>query len=61
LLSLPLAWSANPLARLILPLVEPLYTGLLRITKGAAERLSRRVVAYTVQSDPSVFRGRLKK
>ncbi len=61
LLSILLAWLANPLARLALPIIEPLYTGSIRITKGVAARMSERLIAYTVGSDSSVFRGRLKK
>jgi hypothetical protein len=40
---------------------EPLYLRIIRMTKGAGGRLGERLVAYTVNADPSVFGGRLKK
>ncbi len=61
LVSLPFAWLANPLARLALPVCEPLYLWAVKKTGPAAARLSDRLVAYTVKTDPSVFRGRPKK
>jgi flavin-dependent dehydrogenase len=55
LLLLPAAWLANPLARLSLPAIEPIYLKLVRLSRAPAERLSARMVALTAGADRSLF------
>ncbi len=55
LLLLPFAWLANPLARIALPLFEPLYLWLVKASRTPADRLSDRIVAFAAGSDRSVF------
>jgi len=52
----PLAWSANLFFRISLPLIEPVYTSLLKATEKGSDRLSGRLVAFTVNADPSIFK-----
>jgi flavin-dependent dehydrogenase len=61
LLTLIPAGLANPLARLMLPVIEPLYRWLRRVMGPAATRMGERLVAYTVNADSSAFRGRPKR
>jgi flavin-dependent dehydrogenase len=58
LLALPFAWLANPLARIALPLLEPLYLRLVKASRRPAGRLSGRIVAFAAASDRSAFTAR---
>jgi flavin-dependent dehydrogenase len=51
----PFAWSANLFFRIFLPFIEPVYTLLLKVTEKSTNRLSRRLTAFTVSADPSIF------
>jgi hypothetical protein len=55
LLAIPLSWLANLSARISLPVLEPIYAGLLSATEGVSDRVSKRLVAFTSGADPSVF------
>ncbi|MBN2224315.1 MAG: NAD(P)/FAD-dependent oxidoreductase [Deltaproteobacteria bacterium] len=55
LLLVPLAWLANSSLRLALPLIEPLYIKVTKMAGPTAGRLSERLIAFTVNSDPSIF------
>ncbi len=61
LVAIPLSWLANPLARVSLPVLEPIYARLLGATEDASDRLSKRLVAFTVGADPSVFDAPTRK
>lgn len=52
---LPVSGIFNPLMKMLLPLVEPLYSAMLRPLSPLAERLSRAAVKNTVRADPSLF------
>ncbi|MFZ5569509.1 MAG: NAD(P)/FAD-dependent oxidoreductase [Thermodesulfobacteriota bacterium] len=54
-LLLPLSPAANPIMRLLLPVVEPVYLRWKRRFEPRLEPLSRALVQRIVQSDPSVF------
>jgi hypothetical protein len=51
----PLTKALNPAMKILLPLIEPLYTGILRLFAPLSGWLSRRKVERLVRTDPSVF------
>ena len=55
ILSLPLSKTLNPAMKLLLPVIEPLYAGILRLVAPLSERLSRRKVDRVTRTDPSLF------
>jgi hypothetical protein len=52
---LPLSKTLNPAMKLLLPVIEPLYEGILRLVAPLSERLSRRKVDRVARTDPSLF------
>lgn len=57
----PLAWSANLFFRIFLPIIEPVYTLLLKVTKKSTDSLSGKAIAFTVGADPSIFENPPKR
>jgi flavin-dependent dehydrogenase len=55
ILSLPLSKTLNPAMKLLLPVIEPLYAGILRLVAPLSERLSRRKMDRVARTDPSLF------
>ena len=51
----PLAGMLNPAMKILLPVIEPIYTGLLSMSAPLAERLSQRRVNRVANSAPSLF------
>jgi hypothetical protein len=51
----PLTKALNPAMKILLPVIEPLYTGILRLFAPLSAWLSRRKVERLVRTDPSVF------
>jgi hypothetical protein len=58
LLLYPLTGGLNALMKAVLPVLEPVYTGLLRLCASWAERRSRKRVGHVVRCDPSLFEVR---
>ncbi|MGC9325774.1 MAG: NAD(P)/FAD-dependent oxidoreductase [Desulfomonilia bacterium] len=54
-LSFPLAKALNPAMKILLPVIEPLYSGILRLCAPLSERASRRKVEGLVKTDPTLF------
>lgn len=54
----PLAKALNPALTLLLPVIKPFYTGLLKVLAPLSTWLSRRKVARTISTDPSLFEVR---
>ena len=57
----PLAWSANLFFRIFLPIIEPVYTLLLKVTKKSTDSLSGKAIAFTVGADPPIFENPPKR
>jgi electron transfer flavoprotein-quinone oxidoreductase len=55
ILSFPLTITLNPAMKILLPVIGPIYTGILRIFAPLSGWLSRRKVDRVVNSDPSLF------
>jgi electron transfer flavoprotein-quinone oxidoreductase len=51
----PLTGMLNPSMKILLPVIEPIYTGLIRMSAPWAGRLSRRRVNRVANRDPSLF------
>jgi hypothetical protein len=41
--------------KIFLPILEPLYRGLLKILNPITDPLSKKMVSFVVQADPSIF------
>ncbi|MCJ7772450.1 MAG: hypothetical protein MUP22_04880, partial [Desulfobacterales bacterium] len=54
-LLMPLANVANPFMRAILPVMEPIYLGLVKLLSPIGEKLGNRFVKAVVNSDPAMF------
>lgn len=52
---MPIAAIANPLMRITLPVIEPVYLFLARLFGPVGEMLGKRFVAAVIQADPSIF------
>ena len=57
----PFAWLANVFFKISLPLIEPIYASLLKVTKTKADHLSKRAIAITVSASPSIFKSPPKR
>jgi hypothetical protein len=55
ILLFPLAGTLNLAMKIILPVIEPIYSGFLRISAPLAGWLSRRKVDRLTNSNPSLF------
>ncbi len=54
-LLIPLSGIVNPLMKTFLPILEPLYRGLLKLLNPITNPLSKKMVSFVVQADPSIF------
>ena len=55
LMSLPFAGAFNPAMKLLLPVIEPVYAGILRLCAPLSALLSQRMVDRVVRADSSLF------
>jgi hypothetical protein len=51
----PAAAAANPTLKALLPVVGPLYLGLMRLLEPVTDPLSRKLVDFTRGADPALF------
>jgi flavin-dependent dehydrogenase len=51
----PASAAANPVMKVLLPVIEPLYLWLLKVTEAPAGRLSDRLVRFVADAHPSLF------
>jgi hypothetical protein len=54
----PAAGLANPVVKVLLPAVESLYQGVLKVTEPLMEPVSRRLVGWVDKCDPAIFECR---
>jgi len=54
-ISMPIAGIANPLMRVVLPLIEPFYLMIVKLFNPVGEMLGRRFVEAVVRADPALF------
>jgi electron transfer flavoprotein-quinone oxidoreductase len=51
----PTSTAANPTLKVLLPVVEPLYHGMMRLLEPVCDPLSRKLVDFTRGADPALF------
>jgi len=51
----PVSIFANPLMKISLPIIEPVYQGLLKIIDPLTDPLSKKMVDFVERADPSIF------
>lgn len=51
----PVSVAANPVMKVLLPLLEPVYAFLIRIMEPLTDPLSRKLVAFVGNADPTIF------
>jgi flavin-dependent dehydrogenase len=57
----PASVAANPLMKMLLPLLEPVYLALCRLTEPVTDPLSKKLVDFVAGADPTLFDSPTKK